>query len=317
MNMQAKKKGGMMFGGKAKPFGKGKMRFAKGGITYKDPDISDSSAEARKMGDEAIKDTADKTSGSSFNLPKARLGSSMAGEFKKASNAAISGGGKKQSFREAFAEHKNDKSGKFTWNGKEYNTAMAGSSKPAAPAASSGKKTAGGGKYDTSGITPSEFKRVGTTSSGQAIRQTVMPQPTAADTKAKHDANVASEKARMDKNKAAMAAPAKAPAKYTSKERSADFARMRNLEGNLDSQRSTRARVDKPHDFLGSLAARQFLMSPEQEEQVKGERTFLRNKYNMSTSDSGMKRGGKVMKYAKGGSIDGIAQRGKTNCKTR
>jgi len=31
----------------------------------------------------------------------------------------------------------------------------------------------------------------------------------------------------------------------------------------------------------------------------------------------GMKKGGKVAKYAKGGSIDGIAQRGKTNCKMR
>ena len=31
----------------------------------------------------------------------------------------------------------------------------------------------------------------------------------------------------------------------------------------------------------------------------------------------GMKKGGSVAKYAKGGSIDGIAQRGKTNCKMR
>jgi hypothetical protein len=309
MNVQAKKKGGMMFGGKAKPFGKGKMgfakgkmRFAKGGITYKDPDIADSSAEARKMGDDAIKDTADKTGGFKASFAGARLKPSMADEFKKASDKAISGGSKKQSFREAFAEHKNDKSGKFTWNGKEYSTAMAGSSKPAAPAASSGKKTAGGGKYDTTGITPSEFKTVGKTSTGQDIRQTVMRQPTAAETKSKHDELVASEQARMAKNKAPAAAPRKMPASSSRGEARADYARMAKLSGVLKSANNDSSLYD---------------VSSKHQEQLRGERTFLRNKYNLPSSNDGMKRGGKVAKYAKGGAIDGIAQRGKTNCKTR
>ena len=68
MNPQAKKRGGMTFGGNKRGMRmgvgnpktrRGKMAFfAKGGITYKDPDIGDSSAEARELGTEAIKSTA-------------------------------------------------------------------------------------------------------------------------------------------------------------------------------------------------------------------------------------------------------------------
>lgn len=135
----------------------------------------------------------------------------------------------------------------------------------------------------------------------EAITQYNMPVQTPAQKAAEHARLVANEQSRMQRMQAAAAAPPKVPTGYTSQERTADFARMRDIQGRLDSQRATQARVDKPHDWIGSLAARQFLMSPEQRYQLAAENTYLRNKYNMVGQPE---YAATQPQYAKGGSVE-------------
>lgn len=185
---------------------------------------------------------------------------------------------KKQSFKEAFAAARANKQKTFEWppgSGDKFHTRTEEEEKKRSPAPAASKSPA------------PKMSRVGTTPSGEAIRQTVMPKQTGADMKRKHDELVAKERQRMQANRAAMAAPRKPPMAPMS---TADRSKMGGLEDSLARARSNREAIAKPGDWLGDIARRNYAMSPEQEEQTSGELTFLRNKYNMPA----MAKGGSV-----------------------
>ena len=73
-------------------------------------------------------------------------------------------------------------------------------------------------------------------------------------------------------------------------------------------------RIDPGDDGGKSVVDRQ---DAEMAKRVKNMSAYTSRYSPPAVPDTGMKRGGKVQKYAKGGSIDGIAQRGKTRGKTR
>ena len=179
---------------------------------------------------------------------------------------------------EAFKAARANRQKQFEWppgSGNMYHTRTAEEEKKRNPASTASKSPA------------PKMSRVGTTPSGEAIRQTVMPKQTGADMKRKHDELVAKERQRMQANRAAMAAPRKPPMAPMS---AADRSRMGGLEDSLARARSNREAIAKPGDWLGDIARRNYAMSPEQEEQTSGELTFLRNKYNMPA----MAKGGSV-----------------------
>jgi hypothetical protein len=239
MNPQAKKRGGMMFGGmKAKVNNpqtrRGKLqmpnakirKYAEGGLTlaererlYMDPTkLEDEESAARERNImESIKDIPSLPS----SEPKTR------GEAFKAARAE----GKKQ----------------FEWppgSGKMYHTRTAEEEAARKPAA---KKE--------SGTAPSEFKRVGTTPGGQAIRQTVMPNQSAEDKKRKHSQLEARERALMESRKPAPAAPS-ASAMALKARHEALVKREKEAMRNRNRPTSENAEAKANRDAAASSAAR-------------------------------------------------------------
>jgi hypothetical protein len=321
MENQARKKSGFMFGSK-KPKGNlkagvanpktrhGKMKFFdEGGTTLAE-------RESKYIDPTKLEDEANDRGDFEVNLDKEKT--------KRRTNLS--------EFGAAFAASRARGEQEFKYRGDakkkegKYSTAMKGEGKKEesprrpAPAAAAPRPTAPAAARPAAPAaaapipaprpatpTRSVVGQAQTPRGPEAITQYNMPAQTPAAAKAENARLVANEQSRRQRNAAALAAPAKVATGYTPQERKTDFARMREIEGRLDSQRSTQSRVNKPHDFLGSMAARQFLMSPEQRYQLGAENTFLRNKYNMvgqpenSATQPQYAKGGRVKKMAMGG----------------
>lgn len=106
-----------------------------------------------------------------------------------------------KSFGQAFKDARKSGLSVFTWKGKSYNTDLkAGGSKPAsssqAPRMSPSMRATGSGNPPPGGY---RYEDAGRTPGGQTIRRTVLHQDTAEELRARHDANVARERALLAK----------------------------------------------------------------------------------------------------------------------
>lgn len=101
-------------------------------------------------------------------------------------------------------------------------------------------------------------------------------------------------------------------------------AKRANPRGESSTQMERRMRMEKASRDAAKKPIRPAAdagMMPETPEEMR-QRKMDEAAYNAADTTGGMKKGGKVKKYAKGGSVggaskraDGIAQRGRTSCK--
>jgi hypothetical protein len=229
------------------------------------------------------------------------------------------------SFAGAFRAARKDKGAgsTFTWNGKSYSTNMA-SDKPAAPKPAARSTSSSAPKpaaRSTSSSAPSSTPKPATGTSAPATKDVVK----AAQNAPKPMYTPSPSDTRAAKLLADAADTRKRAADTKDHSGSAIYARLQNMLGITGSReqvaRNMQATAQRAR-WADVTAQGEKDKTAAADAQRRADRIAAGNKPNATMTEKfyaqnpdAMKKGGAVKKMAKGGSIDGIAQRGKTRCK--
>jgi hypothetical protein len=233
----------------------------------------------------------------------------------------------KMSFGEAFRAARKDKGAgsTFTWNGKSYSTNMA-SDKPAAPKPAARSTTS---SAPSSAPKPAAPKSIASASSPKPATGTSAPATKDVVKAAQNAPKPMYTPSPSDTRAAKLLADASDTRKRAADTKdysgSAIASRLQNMLGVTSARENTAKMLQDRAQrarWADVTAQGEKDKTAAADAQRRADRIAAGNKPNATMTEKfyannpdAMKKGGAVKKMAKGGSIDGIAQRGKTRCK--